>query len=88
MKEECRREYHSKVMMLTEGRRVDQRLEVSGWKIKESSTDTQAELTRWDIQLDDIREIESGLLVPWSLHLLVVTVAVSVGCDGRCICWW
>ena len=65
MKEECRREYCSIVMMPDKGRRVDQRLQVIGWKIKESSTDTQAEMARRDIQLDDIRQTESGLLVPW-----------------------
>ena len=39
------------------------RLEVGGWKTKESNIGRRTELARWNIQLDEIREIGRGLAV-------------------------
>ena len=39
------------------------RLEVSGWKTKESSIGRRTELARRNIELDEIREMGRGLVV-------------------------
>ena len=39
------------------------RLKVSRWKMKESSIGRPVKLARWNIQLDEIREIGRGLAV-------------------------
>ena len=56
----------SRVMVLDRRRRVEQRLEVSGWKMKGWSIGRRTELARWNIELDEIREIGRGLVVQWS----------------------
>ena len=39
------------------------RLEVSGWKTKKLNIGRQPEFARWNIQLDEIKEIGRGLIV-------------------------
>ena len=48
---------------MTEEGSSTRRLEVGGWKTKESSIGRRAELARWNIQLDEIREIGRDLVV-------------------------
>ena len=45
----------SRVMVIDRRRRVDQRLEVSGWKTKESSVGRRTESARRNVTLDEIR---------------------------------
>ena len=42
---------------------LTRRLEVSGWKRKELRISRQIELARWNMQLDEIGQIERGLAV-------------------------
>ena len=44
---------------------LTRRLEVSRWKTKESSISRWAELVRWNVELDEIREMGRGLAVQW-----------------------
>ena len=54
----------SRVWVIDRRRRVHQRLEMSGWKTKESSISRRVELVRQNIQLDEIRETAvRGLVV-------------------------
>ena len=48
---------------MTEEGASTRRLEVSGWKTKESSVGRRTELARRNVQLDEIRETERGLAV-------------------------
>ena len=56
----------SRVTVLDRRRRVEQRLEVSGWKMKRWRIGRRTELARWNIELDEIRETVRGLVVQWS----------------------
>ena len=56
------REDCSRVMVLDRRRRVDQRPEVSRWKM-ELSIGRRTELARRNVELDEIREIGRGLVV-------------------------
>ena len=42
---------------------LTRRLGVSGWKRKELHISRQIELARWNMQLDEIGQIERGLAV-------------------------